>query len=238
MKKQLAYMQVYNSIKQEIIDGIYNVGDLLPTEPMLEKKFDVSRTTVRKAIDLLSREGFIAAKQGKGTEVLNQRTTQRLNYVTSFSQTLVAKGYNVLTKGLHIDEVIPPKNVSLALKLGDNEKAIRIQRIQCCDEKPICLMTNYFKRSFAPNIINDDEGFVSLYKYLYDKYGIKFDMATEYISARNSTYTEAQLLNIQVGEALLISKRISYISEEPVEYAHLKIIGNKYDFVIYLNGHE
>lgn len=236
MEKQPAYMQVYNAVKQNIADGEYSVGDLLPTEPLLEKQYGVSRTTIRKAIELLSNEGLISKTQGRGTEVLNPRTTQKLNYITSFSQTLEAKGYKIETRGLYIEDTVPPKNVLHALNLSEGDTVFKIQRIQCYNGAPICLMTNYILKSIAPDILNNQDNFVSLYKLLESKYNIKFDSAVENISARNSTYTEAQLLGIQVGGALLISKRISYIAEKPMEYAHLKIIGDKYDFKIFLVG--
>ena len=236
MKKTPAYMIVYNSIKQKISDGDYSVGSLLPTEPMLEEQYNVSRTTIRKAVELLAQESLVIAKQGKGTEVLNYRTTQRLNYITSFSQTLEEKGYTIETRGLHIDELVPPKNILHALELQDNDSVYRIQRIQCYNGNPICLMTNYILKSIAPDIINNTESFTSLYKLLEKKYNIKFDTAVENISARNSTYIEAQLLGMPVGDALLISKRISYMADKPVEYAHLKIIGDKYEFRTFLVG--
>ena len=50
MSKQALYLNVYNTLKQEISEGLLKVGSLLPTEQELEERFDVSRTTVRKAV--------------------------------------------------------------------------------------------------------------------------------------------------------------------------------------------
>ena len=52
MARNPAYATVYDVMKKEIIEGDFAIGDLLPTEPELEKRFGVSRTTVRKAVDL------------------------------------------------------------------------------------------------------------------------------------------------------------------------------------------
>ena len=78
----------------------------------LEAEYGVSRTTVRKAIDLLSKDGLVSAKQGRGTEVLNPKASQKLNYITSFSATLLSRGGQVYSKGTHIDLVLPPHHVA------------------------------------------------------------------------------------------------------------------------------
>ena len=83
MGRTPAYKAVYFSIKRAIQDGSYKAGTLLPSEPELEKQFNVSRTTVRKAIGLLAAEGYLDVRQGRGTLVLDVTTTHPLNSNTS-----------------------------------------------------------------------------------------------------------------------------------------------------------
>jgi len=99
------YKKVYLTLKKDIREGRYPTGSLLPTEYELELEFDVSRTTIRKAIGLLSSEGYVKKKQGYGTEVLDYSTTQKLNYLTSTSETLKAKGVKVTTRGMVISRL-------------------------------------------------------------------------------------------------------------------------------------
>ena len=56
-----AYRRVYQAIRDQIMDKIYDVGALLPAEPELEKAYGVSRTTIRRAVDMLVREGLLSA---------------------------------------------------------------------------------------------------------------------------------------------------------------------------------
>ena len=83
----------------------------MPTEPDLLKMFTVSRTTVRKAMELLEQGGFVKIQQGRGTDVLDYKATQKLNVVSSFTETLELKGYKVQSKSMHIDMCVPPTNV-------------------------------------------------------------------------------------------------------------------------------
>ena len=93
MAKLLAYTRVHNEIKESIAKGIYPAGSLLPPEPELEKLFGVSRTTVRRAVEMLERSGYVEVKQGRGTRVLVYNINQNISMITSISQTLLRKGY-------------------------------------------------------------------------------------------------------------------------------------------------
>ena len=83
MREVPAYRKVYTELKRQIKDGGYPAGTLLPTESELEAQFSVSRTTVRKAVSLLAGEGYLSVRQGRGTEVLDISTTQKLNHISS-----------------------------------------------------------------------------------------------------------------------------------------------------------
>lgn len=78
MSKIPAYERVYQQLKKEIIAGEYQVGDLLPTEGELGNRFNVSRTTIRKAMENLSAQRFVSIKQGHGTRVIDYRTNKIL----------------------------------------------------------------------------------------------------------------------------------------------------------------
>lgn len=61
------YQQLSEKIKQQIADGKLKAGDKLMTEAEFSQHFEVSRITVRKAIELLADDGFVVRKQGIGT---------------------------------------------------------------------------------------------------------------------------------------------------------------------------
>lgn len=73
MLKKNSYIPLYEQlrklIQKQIINGYYKDGDKLPSENILMKKYDITRTTIRKAIDTLSQEGLVQQVHGKGTFV-------------------------------------------------------------------------------------------------------------------------------------------------------------------------
>lgn len=236
MEKIPAYMRVYKIIKREIIDGEYAIGELLPPEPELEKRFNVSRTTVRRAVDILSREGFVVAKQGRGTQILDYRTKQNLNMVTSISETLRKKGYKVRPKNMYIDTIEATPRLSADLGIPVGEKVVRVQRIQLADEKPIAIMRNHLIPAMVPGIENYVNAITSLYQFLEEQYNINIDSAFDRISAKSADFTDAEMLQIPIGSALLYMRRVCYANGRPVCADRLSLVGDRYELEINMEG--
>lgn len=77
-RNKVKYLAIYEELQQQIINGDYLVGDLMPAEPDLQKRYNVSRITVRHAVQLLVDEGYVERIHGVGTIVLSQKN--RCNY--------------------------------------------------------------------------------------------------------------------------------------------------------------
>lgn len=233
-----AYVRMYDALKKDIFNGEYGVGDYIPSEPELEKRFGVSRTTVRKAVDLLSREGFLSAKQGQGTRVLDYKTSQNLNTVSSFSETLRKKGYEVTSQGMQIDLAQASHSVAEHLGVEDGQKVVRIQRIQLADGKPIAIMRNFILPEKVPGIEKYVGKFSSLYKFLEERYSLNIDEARDSIFARCADFGESAMLQIDIGSAILCMRRATYYHGEPVTADSISIVGDKYEIDINMKGRE
>ena len=234
--KMPAYMRVYNALRSRILDGEYAIGDLLPPEPELEKLFLVSRTTVRKAVEMLSQEGLVAAKQGKGTTVLDYHTTQNINQVSSVSETLEQKGIDVYSKNMYIDVVAATPRVANELKIEPGSPVIKIQRLQIADHKPIAIFKNYLIPEMVPDIQSYAGKFTRLYDFLEEHYGLLIDGAHDRISARSATFEEASMLDVPVGSALIYLIRVCYSGGKIVGSDHCRILGSRYEFEIHMSG--
>ncbi len=78
-RTRVLYLEVADKIKEDIFSGKYPVGSMLPTESELEELFQVSKITVRKAIELLASDEYVAKKSGRGTTVSSNRPYNRLS---------------------------------------------------------------------------------------------------------------------------------------------------------------
>lgn len=236
IEKTPEYVRVYNSIRSRILEGDYVIGELLPSEPELEKQYNVSRTTVRRAVEMLSREGFVEAKQGRGTKVLDFNTTQNINEVSSLSETLARRGYAVYSRNFHIDQIEASPRLARELELEPGEPVVRIQRIQMADDIPIAIFRNYLIPAFVPNIESYAGKITSLYNFLEDHYHLRIDAAKDLISARSASFEEAEMLRVPIHTALIYLVRICYSGGRIIGADHCRIIGSKYEFEVYMSG--
>lgn len=234
--KHNAYTRVYETIKNDIVNEKYKIGDMLPTVPELEKIFGVSRTTIRKAEEILAAEGYIHIQQGHGTTVIQKRISQRLNSLTSISQTLENRGYEVGTKNTFITIEPSSNKVAGILNIEPGSPVVVINRVQTADDAPVAITKNYILHSKTPGIENINTKIVSLYKYLNNNYGIVYTSAVDTISACSATYEDAVILDTVPGEPLLTINRICYINDVPTEYDFVKVLADKYEFEVYLKG--
>lgn len=236
MAKIPVYEKVFQQIKKEIVDGDLSVGELLPPERILEKRFGVSRTTIRRAMELLSREKLVEIKQGRGTRVIDHKTKQTLNRVTSISETLMKKGYDVESKNIGIDLVEASSNQAKELGVDQGEKIIRIYRVQLADGKPIAIMKNYLLPYMVPGISDYSDKFISLYRLLERRYGINIDSAKNRISATAASSSEAKMLEQKEGAPLLRIARTCYCDSKPVCLDRIHILGDIYEFEMFMEG--
>lgn len=231
-----AYRTLYYDLKTSIKEGVYPVGTLLPTEAELEKLYAVSRVTVRKAVSLLAAEGYVKATQGKGTVVLPFATIQKLGGISSITETLKERGFTITTQDAYIEKIPAPAQVAMELQMKEGELVYCLQRVQCADGIPCALMTNYLRINLLPEFEKYVGTFTGLYSFLEEKYHIAFIDAVERLSAISATFTDAQILRVKVGYPLLCSKRTCNTTTGPFEYSINKLVSDKYEYSVYLQG--
>ena len=203
MTNKPIYIKIYDKLKSAIKGGTYPPGSFLPTEQELETLYQVSRTTIRKAVKLLSDEGILSVRQGCGTMVMDIRTTQNYNQVTSVTESLRKRGYDVTTGSMMIDVIPASRDIAADLFIPEGTPVARIQRLQLADGRPVTLMENYIEYAKVPGIEQHSGHFVALYQFLEETYGLIIDATRDRISAKSADFLEARVLEIEPKTALL-----------------------------------
>ena len=227
------YRWVYNSLKNRIEVEDFKVGDFLPPEPELQRMFNVSRTTVRKAVEMLEKHGFLYIRQGRGTQILDFKATQKLGFVTSFSETLREQGFTVTQADLRVQTVPAPRRTADSLGVAPGTPLVKIDRVTLANGSPIALMTNWLLPEVAPDIALRIAGMGSLYSFLESEYGLVIEAATDFISARQADSREAARLAIPPDSPLLVVRRITHSGGRPIEEALLLVVADRYEYCVY-----
>ena len=128
------YQQLYDYFKRLIMTGILKEGDQMISEITICDELKVSRSTVRKAMDLLMEDGLIVRQRGRGTHVLSPQMKRPVNYLYNFTENIRQIGAKPSSQVLE-SNVIPgeevPEKIREELKLNDNNnKVFRLHRIR------------------------------------------------------------------------------------------------------------
>ena len=230
------YQTVYLKVKKLIRDGEYEIGEFLPSEGELETQYEVSRTTIRKVINMLVSEGYLEVRQGRGTRVVDFHSTQNLNGVTSISETLKKKGIVTSVKSIYIDKVEAGKHTAERLNIKEFDLIYRVQRVQLADGVPISIMENYIPCDCVLNLEYKTNEIDSFYGFLESEYGINIDYAKDIISAKSADFAESQMLDVKAGSALLTLRRVTYSNGRPITYDKIIIRADKYRFELEMVG--
>jgi GntR family transcriptional regulator len=234
--KNPIYQDVYYKLKKLITIGEYVPGDFLPTEDKLEEIYKVSRTTVRRAVEMLAADRYIEVKQGRGTRVLDYQYSQNLNKVTSVSETLRQKGYEVTTKDIYVDRIQVVKHIAEKLGMPTKTEVYRVQRVLSADTVPTAILLNYINVKLAPGLDEKAHKISRLYKFLESEYEIHIDSSSDTISAKNADFVESQILSVPPGSALLVIHRVTSCMGKPITYDISTMRADRYQFEVNPQG--
>jgi GntR family transcriptional regulator len=227
------YLWVYNTLKNRIELEDYKVGDFLPAEPELQRTYQVSRTTVRKAVEILAQQGFVYIRQGRGTQILDFRATQKLGYVTSFSETLREQGFEVAQADVRAELLPAPRRIATDLGIDAGTPLVKIDRLTLANGKPIAIMTNYLLPEIAPGIDRRISAMKSLYAFLESEYDLIIEAATDFISARSASAEEAARLGVAECSPLLVVRRVTHSRGRRIEVAVLLVVADRYEYCVH-----
>src|SRR4051812_1073425 len=188
--------------------------------------YDVSRATVRKAIDSLVVDGLLTRIHGKGTFVARPRLESRL-HLASFSQDMRRRGLTPSTRLLQVELDEPPADAAKALDLAADGLAWRVDRVRLADGQPIALEHGWYPRSLLPGLDRHDLG-GSLYELFADVFDLTIDAAEQTLWGESADAVTARRLDAPVNTPLLVFRRVSYAAGRPLEHVVSRYRGDRY----------
>lgn len=233
------YIKLSDSLKERIVSEAYKVGDLLPTEELLQKEFSSSRTTVRNAIEVLEKGGYVKKYQGRGTEICSVHPKQDLNYLSSISDTLAEMYGTVRTGYLNVNKVYPSPEIQNIFEINEKDEVYSLSRTKIVQGKIIAYIKNFVRAERTPNLENHKDSIkdIGLYRTLEKTYGLKLDHAIENISVYMSGPLDSEIFEVQSPIPLYCSKRKTYLADGKLfEMVTSFIRAEDFEYTVYLKG--
>lgn len=178
------YLQLYSFIKHQIQAGVFKVNDQLIAENELCEILNISRTTVRLAMEQLINEGLIVRYRGKGSFIAEEKIRRKINYMYNFTDNMIEVGAKPSSVVLESAVIIADDLISQKLALpATNRKVFKLTRLRCANDNPLLYETTCVPYYLCEGIEQSDFEKVSLYRVLTNEYGLNLFHAEETIGA-------------------------------------------------------
>ncbi|MEY8353534.1 GntR family transcriptional regulator [Lachnospiraceae bacterium 54-53] len=225
------YEVIVSDIRNKIQNGIYPVNEKLPTEPDLCRIYQVSRITVKKAIDQLVYEGLVIKRRGAGTFVKGltaehhgQLTSQTSGLFINLNKT------NVKSEIISFDVKPAGEKVSEKLHIKPDDFVYYCIRFRHDDKKwkvmDYCYMPINLIIGLKKEIL-----YHSIYEYIENDLGFRIQSAHRIIRAKRPNEYDKKYLGITDTDPVLSIEQIGYLDNgTPFEYSDQHHIGDDFEF--------
>lgn len=208
------YNYIANDVRRKILDGKYKANDQLPFEKELCEQYEVSKMTVKKALDILVAEGLIIKRRGAGTFV-KDLSVEDMERMIVGSQILGTSAYyptrSLTSKVLRFEIVVANEKVANKLNIPLASFVYDIERVRILDGKPIVIENTFMPVSVIPDLsLQNVEA--SIYEYIQDGLGLKIQSAHRNITVRKASDKEVEHLELKTGDPVGIVEQIGFLS--------------------------
>ena len=214
----------------ELIESL-EVGSAIPSERQLSVDLEVSRLTVRAALDELVREGYLVRRQGAGTFVAAPKVAKGMD-VSSFSEDMRARGLTPASRTLELNVVPAGARLGRLLHVSPSEPVVAARRLRLADGEPMAIELLHARASLVPDLTAADLEHNSFYELLIDRYGIEIAGGTQTVEPTVTNDDESAALGVPLHSPALLFERITRTSAgEVVEFTSSTYRGDRYRLV-------
>lgn len=202
---------MYHDIADDLIRSIQHhfFQDKLPTEQQLMHRYNVSRNTIRKAVDIVCQKGLARRVQGSGYYIndINQDEKHVVNLTMGLSTRISSQ--RLKSKVITFDRITADEALARQFGAKPGDELHRIIRSRYLDNKLYCLEYSYYEKSEVP-FIPIDAAHESLLTFINEEYGITVNNTDQYLSTEPLSEEQSSILNLPTGETHIVLNQSLY----------------------------
>lgn len=229
------YIQLMNILVEKIENNMKE-NDKLDSEREICKKYGLSRTTVREALNELEKNNYIYKVQGKGNFISPRVVEQDLIKVSSFTEEMKKHGKNPTSKLLSFEIIEAKGKISRKLKIEENELVFKLSRIRIADNIPMIYEITYLPYERFKGLTKEAIEENPLYEIFRNSFNIDITSAEEVIESVLINKLESVYLEVPQGQAGLKFERVAYEKVNIIEYTITIARGDKFRYKVCLKN--
>jgi GntR family transcriptional regulator len=227
------HYQLSKTLQEEINSGKFEQGDLFATEKTLMERFNVSSTTVRRALQDLVRQGYLYRKVGKGTFVRRPSIEEPIGFLSSFFEEMESQGIQPSSDILSLEVVPADPGLAEKMQLSGAPSVYRIKKLMRANGEPIALFESYWPLAIGEVLARYDLATMGIFYIIEEVLGLRLGEAVGTIEASAPTAEEARILKISGKTPVLIKKQVIYSADgKPINVVQLSYRGDRYKFQV------
>ncbi|MBG0858843.1 MAG: GntR family transcriptional regulator [Bacteroidales bacterium] len=226
------HRRLYEILRKHIIEGIYQEGDLLPSENELCQLYGMTRPTVRQSLSTLANDGYIRKHQGKGSIV--HHLPKEIGILSVSGTTSAVGRRNLKTRIIVKPSIIKwPENFMFQLtELEKESGCIYLERLRLLENEPIFYDISFIANINLPRITSRQFENRSLFQILRDHYHIEIKGGEQRIKAIPASAKISSFLSLKKGQPVLHLER-KMETNNPVLFLYSSIFCNTEKYSIF-----
>lgn len=235
-EKETKIDEIVEELHQRILRGFYAAGQRLPSEREIAEELHVSRVTVRTAflrlqaeniIDVVPRGGAFVRSPGAkitvGPPGPNILAGPELKRAGSFIRAMEAQGRKTLVRFIEPSSIMPVgDDIGHKMETSPSTQVLRRYRVHLVDHIPYRILDSYYLASLVGELLGKDEGYIPLFKWMYEHTGERATKAYERLNIRMPSAEEATLLTISRTQPVVDMARWVWTASNILfEYSHI-----------------
>ncbi|MBM7551945.1 trehalose operon repressor [Thalassobacillus pellis] len=230
MKKK--YLDIYQELVLLIREGKLLAGERLPSEHELCSRYGTSRETIRKALNLLSQNGYIQKVRGKGSIVLDRNKIEfPVSGLTSFKELAEESGQQTNTRVVELYQIEPNQKVMELLQCPKDSYVWKIVRTREMDGEKVILDKDYIRGDIVERLtktICED----SIYSFIEDDLGLAISFAKKEIVVEPVTEEDETHIDVETHDQVVVIRSFVYLEDTTLfQYTESRHRPDKFRFV-------
>lgn len=221
------HRQLFMVLRDQIAQGAYAVGDVIPPEDALCAQFDVSRITVRRAVSDLEQLGLVEKRPGRGTFVRAAPRASRPQPNFGLLEALGEQARETDVTVLKVETAPAPPTVALQLQLAAGAAAVHAVRLRSVQGTPMMVTDAWVPHDLGRHVTEAELRRRALFEILADE-GVKFGRVIQEMTAVAADPVLAGLLRVDLGAPLVRLVRLMHDRRKrPVQYITIHCCGER-----------
>lgn len=226
------YLTIYHDLVDKMAENYWQDAEMLPSENNLSEMYEVSRETIRKALNLLAQDGYIQKVRGKGSVIIHQNKFDfPVSGIVSFKE--LTTSLKIETRTIVNDCSIIEADAKLQQKLAVKKKEPiwKVVRIREISGEKVILDKDYFNVDLIP-MLTKEVCEDSIYAYLENELELKISYARKEITVEEPTEEDRALLDLKDHSNVVVIKSKVYLEDTSLfQYTESRHRPDKFQFV-------